>query len=61
MVANFGMGLPMDGMGLFHAVLSYNGTITVSITGCREQMPDPGFYAECIEEAFSELREAAVS
>ncbi len=61
MVANFGLGLPMDGMGLFHAVLSYNGTITVSITGCREQIPDPGFYAECIEEAFSELRAVAVS
>jgi len=38
-----------------------NGTITVSITGCREQIPDPDFYAECIEEAFSELRAAAVS
>jgi WS/DGAT/MGAT family acyltransferase len=61
MVANFGMGLPMDGIGLFHAVFSYNGTLTVAITGCREQLPDPGFYAECIEASFAELREAAVS
>ncbi len=61
MVANFGMGLPLDGMGLFHAVLSYNGAITVSITGCREQLPDPAFYAECLEASFVELREAAVS
>ena len=61
MVATFAMGLPMEGIGLFHAVLSYNGDITVSITGCREQMPDPSFYAECIEASFRELREAAVS
>jgi diacylglycerol O-acyltransferase / wax synthase len=61
MVANFGLGLPLDGMGLFHAVLSYNGAITVSIVGCREQMPDPSFYAECLDAAFTELRDAAVS
>ena len=61
MVANFGLGLPMEGLGLFHIVLSYNGAITVSITGCRDQMPDPDFYAECLDASFKELREAAVS
>jgi len=61
MVGSFGMGLPMEGIGLFHAVLSYNGAITVSVTACRDQMPDPSFYAECIEASFRELREAAVS
>lgn len=61
MVGSFGLGLPMEGIGLFHAVMSYNGAITVSVTGCRDQMPDPSFYAECIEESFRELREAAVS
>ena len=50
----------MEGIGLFHAVLSYNGSITVSITACREQMPDPSFYAQCLEESFRELREASV-
>jgi WS/DGAT/MGAT family acyltransferase len=61
MIGSFGMGLPMAGIGLFHAVLSYNGAITVSVTGCRDQMPDPSFYAECIEESFRELREASVA
>lgn len=61
MVACFGLGLPMEGIGLFHAVLSYDGNITVSVTACREQMPDPGFYAECLEASFRELREAAVA
>ena len=61
MVANFGLGFVLDGIGLFHAVLSYNGAVTVTIVACREQMPDPGFYAECLEDAFAELREASVS
>ena len=60
MVGNFGLGLPMEGIGLFHCVLSYNGAITVAVTACRTQMPDPEFYAECIEGSFRELREAAV-
>lgn len=59
MVANYGLGLPMDGLGLFHVVFSYNGTITVTMTGCREQLPDPGFYGECLQRAFDDLKEAA--
>jgi diacylglycerol O-acyltransferase len=60
MVGNFGLGLPMEGIGLFHCVLSYNGAISVAVTACRAQMPDPEFYAECIDASFRELREAAV-
>jgi diacylglycerol O-acyltransferase len=60
MLATFGLGLPMEGLGLFHTVLSYNGTISVAITGCRDQLPDPELYAECLEESFDELRAAAV-
>ena len=60
MVGSFGLGLPMEGIGLFHAVLSYNGAITIAVTACRTQMPDPSFYARCLEDSFRELREAAV-
>lgn len=60
LVANFGLGLPMEGIGLFHCVLSYNGAISIAVTACRAQMPDPEFYAECLEASFRELREAAV-
>ena len=59
MVANYGLGLPMDGLGLFHVVFSYAGTITITVTGCRQQLPDPSFYAECIQASFDELCEAA--
>lgn len=59
MVANYGLGLPIDGLGLFHVVFSYAGTLTITLTGCREQVPDPGFYSECLQLSFEELREAA--
>jgi diacylglycerol O-acyltransferase / wax synthase len=61
MVATYGLGLPMEGIGLFHAVVSYNGAISVCVTSCRDQMPDPAFYADCVEASFRELREAAVA
>jgi WS/DGAT/MGAT family acyltransferase len=44
-----------DGMGLVFAVTSYDGKVLVSITSCREMMPDPGFFAHCIRESFQEL------
>ncbi len=60
LVTTFGMAPIVDGMGLLHAVFSYCGTITVTITSCREMMPDPEFYAECIQESFEELLVATV-
>jgi WS/DGAT/MGAT family acyltransferase len=44
-----------DGMGLVFAVTSYDGKVLVSITSCREMMPDPSFFAHCIRESFQEL------
>ena len=59
MVAQYGLGLPMDGIGLFHVVFSYAGTISITMTGCREQMPDPAFYAECLQASFDDLCKAS--
>ncbi len=59
MVAQYGLGLPLDGLGIFHVVFSYAGSITITVTACREQMPDPGFYAECLQASYDALREAA--
>lgn len=50
-----------DGMGLAHVVQSYTDEATISFTACRELMPDPEFYAECIQESFEELRDAAAA
>ncbi len=59
MVGFYGMGPVMDGMGLIHPVFSYSGRISISFTACRDMLPDPAFYAECLQAAFDELREAA--
>ncbi|MFN6934874.1 MAG: WS/DGAT/MGAT family O-acyltransferase [Tsuneonella sp.] len=57
----FGLLCLTDGMGLGHTVQSYCDEATVTFTACRELMPDPDFYAQCIEESFEELRDAAKS
>jgi hypothetical protein len=41
-----------DGLGLTIAVTTYEGRILVSPTACREQLPDPEFFAKCIREEF---------
>lgn len=48
-----------DGMGLGHVVQSYVGQATIAFTADRKLMPDPEFYADCIEQSFTELRDLA--
>ena len=43
-----------DGLGLVFAVTSYDGKIIVSPTSCREQMPDPDVFAQCLRDCFQE-------
>jgi WS/DGAT/MGAT family acyltransferase len=44
-----------DGLGLVFAVTSYDGKIIVSPTSCREQMPDPEVFAQCVRDSFQEF------
>ena len=55
-----GIGPVMDMMGLFHAVISGAGLITITFTACRELLPDPGFYKECLQQAYDELEAATI-
>lgn len=48
-----------DGLGLGHVVQSYVKEATIAFTADRKLMPDPEFYADCIEESFAQLRDAA--
>jgi diacylglycerol O-acyltransferase / wax synthase len=59
MVAQFGLGPVFDGMGLIFPVVSYCGAITISATACREMLPDPEFFAACIQRSYDELQAAA--
>ena len=58
LVTQFGLGPIFDGMGLIFPVLSYCGFITISLTSCREMMPDPEFFGRCLDESFEALKEA---
>jgi len=60
MVMQVGLGPIFDGMGLILPVFSYCGSIVISATSCREMMPDPEFFAECLQESFDELKAATV-
>jgi WS/DGAT/MGAT family acyltransferase len=44
-----------DGMGLVFAVSRYDGRIIVSPTSCRELMPDPQFFTQCLRDSFQEV------
>lgn len=59
-VRSYGLGPCLDNMGLFHAVTSYNGQIAVSFQACREMMPDPGFYEQCLYAAYADLQAAVL-
>ena len=60
MVAYHGTGPVSDGLGLFHVISSYCGMFSVSATCCREMMPDPGFYQDCLYSSFEELKAATL-
>ena len=59
MVGLYGLGPVIDGMGIIHAVFSYSGRISITVTAGRDMLPDPGFYAECLQASFDELLQAA--
>ena len=48
-----------DGLGLAHVVQSYVDEAYISFTACRDIMPDPEFYSECLQDSFDELLAAA--
>ena len=60
MVANYGLGPVVHGIGLFQPILSCNNTITISAVSDRAMMPDPAFYADCLQESFDELKAATI-
>ena len=53
------ISIPIDGLGLNVTSFSYNGTMWICAVSCREMMPDPAFFAQCLREAFEELKAAA--
>lgn len=56
LVAFTGMGIILDNLTLAHTVTRYDGQVSLAAVCDRQIMPDPGFYAECIQAAFEELK-----
>jgi WS/DGAT/MGAT family acyltransferase len=58
LVNSYGVGVLQEGMGLFHAVTSYDGMLNISFTACRDQLPDPEDYLACLEDSLAQFRRA---
>ncbi|WP_425229979.1 wax ester/triacylglycerol synthase family O-acyltransferase [Sphingomonas sp.] len=59
-VVNYaGFGPLVEGSGLFHTITGMDFEVTISITSCRELMPDIAFYCSCLVDSFDELRIAS--
>ena len=58
------LGPLLPNVGLFHivysAVQNKKGTIVLSFTADRDMLPDPAWYAECLQASFDELYAATV-
>ena len=65
LVGSISLGPLLPNVGLFHVVYSTvqdkQGSITLSFTACRDMLPDPAFYADCLQESFEELLAAALA
>jgi WS/DGAT/MGAT family acyltransferase len=57
----YGVGPVYDHLGPLHMVVSYLGQVHLSISTCRDVVPDPEYYIECLEYAFQQLAAAAGS
>ena len=53
------ISIAIDGMGLNVTGFSYHGTMWICAVSCREMMPDPAVFADCMRSSFAELKEAA--
>ena len=54
-----GTGPVVDGIGLFHGIGSYGGFMNICFSSDREMMPDPEFYARCIDDSVKDLLKRA--
>jgi len=54
------LNIATDYIGLTHTAFSYDGSLWVAAVACRNMMPDPAFYADCLRASFDELIAAAL-
>ncbi|MGJ8687238.1 MAG: wax ester/triacylglycerol synthase family O-acyltransferase, partial [Spongiibacteraceae bacterium] len=54
-----GLGVLLDGLGLYHSVNSYCGRVAITVLADRDMMSDPHFYEQCLLESYEDLCKAA--
>jgi len=59
-VTTVGYGPIVHNMGLIIPVTSYYGELAISFTSCRDMIPDPDFFMECIQNAFDDMKRATL-
>ena len=55
LVSMHGLLCLTDGQGIGHVVQSYVDQATIGFTACREMMPDPEYYSQCLQNSFDAL------
>lgn len=61
LVSVHGIGPVMDGAGLNFTAFSYCGEVTITLTACRGIVGDPAFFADCLEQAYADLKHASLA
>ena len=59
LVAYAPISIVLDGVGLNVTGFSYAGTMCICAISCREMLPDPAFFADCLRRSFEALKRAA--
>jgi len=54
------VSIAFDGLGLNVTGFSYHGTLWICFVACRDMLPDPAFFADCLRNAFHSLERAAL-
>lgn len=52
------LGPLMDGLGIFHGIVSAGGRIPLSFCACGDIVTDPEFYEQCLRQSWNELENA---
>jgi antitoxin (DNA-binding transcriptional repressor) of toxin-antitoxin stability system len=55
------VSIAFDGIGLNVTGFSYNGTLWVCFVACRDMLPDPDQFRDCLKESFAELLAGALA
>ena len=55
------ISIAIDGLGLNVTAFSYHGTMWICAVACRDMLPDPAFFADCLRRSFAKLEAAAAA